>query len=85
MRLMWNGYEWHATELEGKLHLSRICKGCWATGEGYAGMWSTNRHTVEMITSREAIANRDANIEILRAAGLHEDADDLARRAGKFI
>lgn len=85
MRVMWEKTEWHAVELDGEMHLSRICTGCWATGAGYAGMWSTNRHTVEKVVSKARIAARDENIATLRAAGLDEDADDLDARAWKVL
>lgn len=85
MKVMWEKTQWHATEIDGEMHLSRVCSGCWAVGDGYAGMWNPRKHTVEKIITKDRIAARADNIAILRAAGLNEDADNLAARGWKVL
>lgn len=74
-RATWGGHTWHAYKIGDTVHLSRVCSGCWATGAGYAGMWSTRRHHVEEQIDVAVIAAVAARIARLRAAGEHQSAD----------
>lgn len=84
-RLDWDGHTWHARQIAGDdtIHLSRTCTGCWATGDGYTGMWSTTRHTVEATVTQDTIDARAARIARLRAIGETEAAVALAAKAGR--
>lgn len=84
-QMMWDGFEWRAAEVDGELFLTRSCRGCWATGEGYGGMWSTRRHTVELTLTVAIIEARAARVARLRAMGEVEAADELEAKAGRFL
>jgi len=84
-QLMWNGFEWRCAEVDGELFLTRTCRGCWAQGEGYTGMWNCRPHQVEMTLPVTAIAARAARVGRLRAAGEVVAADELEAKAGRFL
>lgn len=80
-RMMWNGTQWNAVELDGEIHLSRICRYC---PEGSGGSVHT-KHVVADVTTRQKIDERNARIGRLRSYGEDEMADELQRKAGVFL
>lgn len=84
-RASYQGERWHASKVDDVVYLSRTCTGCWATGDGYAGMWSTRRHTVEESVTLEQVRMVAASIARLRAAGEHEVADARAAVALRIV